>query len=140
MSWMCINLFSMFLSLFCNWLKKPDTKGQLDIIASLLITVQMINYVERRCVFQKILPIEKYVLGNQPVGLNDKSKSVTRANVRRPEGKSQVNTGLLVRPGHNSVQSIRVNMQQRDTLNIPIIWMLQPVKCLIADERHHQRD
>lgn len=73
------------------------------------------------------------------MGLNDKSKSVTRVNVRPPEGKSQVNTGLLVRPGHSSVQSIGVNMQQRDTLNISIIWMQQSVKCLIADERHDQR-
>lgn len=48
------------------------------------------------------------------MGLNDQSKSVTHANVRPPEGKSQVNTGLLVHPGHNSVQSIRVNLQQRD--------------------------
>lgn len=80
-----------------------------------------------------MLPFEKYVLEKQPVGLNDKSKSVTHANVRPPEGKSQVNTGLLVRPGLNSVQSILVDMQQRDTLNISIIWMPQSVKCLIVE-------
>lgn len=138
MPWMWISLFSMFLSLFCSWLRKPVTKGQLDIIASLLITTQLINYVERRCEFFK-----KYCLLKNMSWGNSQWGQIMNLNL------SLVQMFVLQRGIHRSIQdfwciqatavwSRYVWTCSRDTLNISIIWMPQSLKCLKVDERHHQ--